>query len=145
MANMNTSKTISISSMGALAKKIANTEKNMDKLLAKAGCKDPSAVKRIPIVIPLEPGSKDDVLYLGLNEANFYFKRGVSVMMPEPLLRQAVRCGVIPQHYLDMIAMIEKQQAEAAAKAAEEAAAKAAEEAAAKEVAAKTKTTKAKE
>lgn len=143
MANMNTSKTISISSMGALAKKIANTEKNMDKLLAKAGCKDPSAVKRIPIVIPLEPGSKDDVLYLGLNEANFYFKRGVSVMMPEPLLRQAVRCKVIPQHYLDMIAMIEKQQAEAAAKAAaEEAAAK---EVAEKEAAAKTKTTKAKE
>lgn len=115
MANVNTSKTVNQTSYGVLAKKVENTGKNMDRLLALAGCKEPASVRRIPIVIPLEPGSKDDVLFLGLNGAKFYFKRGESVMMPEPLLKMAANCGAIPKHYLDMIALLEKQQAEAAA------------------------------
>ena len=119
----NTSTSVMNTAYGALAKKVKNTTENMDKLLMKMGCKNPADVKRVPMIIPEVPGSKDDVLFLGINGAKFYFKRGESVLMPEPLLRLAVDCKEIPKHYLDMLDLLNKQsEATAAAqKAAAEA------------------------
>lgn len=96
----NTTKTIN-SASGVLGQKCENTQKNMDKLLKKMGCK--GTVKKVKIVIPLIPGSKDDVLFLGVNGVKFYFQRGKTVEMPEPLLRFAVDCQQIPASYLDML------------------------------------------
>ena len=48
-------------------------------LLGGAGC------KKERVMLPLVPGSKDDVQYIGLNGVDFYFMRGRSVEMPEPL------------------------------------------------------------
>ena len=78
---MNTTKTIEHTS-SALAVKCEMTEKNMDKLLAQAGC---AGCKKEKVLLPLVPGSKDDVQYVGLNGVDFYFMRGRSVEMPAPL------------------------------------------------------------
>lgn len=119
----NTTSSINGNTSDAYKKQLENTTKNMDKLLEKMGCKDPASVARVPMIIPETPGSKDDTLFLGINGAKFYFKRGESVLMPEPLLRFAVDCGEIPKHYLDMLDLLNKQnEATAAAqKAAAEA------------------------
>lgn len=116
MANINTTKTVS-DTYSAQKNKVENTTKNMNKLLEKMGCKNPSKIKRVTLVIPLVPGSKDNVLFLGINGAKFYFKRGEAVNMPEPLLRFAVECGEIPKHYLDMLKLAEQNEAEAKAEA----------------------------
>ena len=78
---MNTTQTIERAS-SALAAKCEMTEKNMDKLLAQAGC---AGCKKERVLLPLVPGSKDDVQYVGLNGVDFYFLRGKSVLMPAPL------------------------------------------------------------
>ena len=77
----NTTKTIERAS-SALLGKCEATEKNMDKLLAQAGC---AGCKKEKVMLPLIPGSKDDVVFVGLNGASFYFLRGRSVEMAEPL------------------------------------------------------------
>lgn len=77
----NTTKTIERAS-SALAAKCEMTEKNMDKLMAQAGC---SGCKKERVMLPLVPGSKDDVQFVGLNGVSFYFMRGRSVEMPVPL------------------------------------------------------------
>lgn len=77
----NTTKTIERAS-SALLGKCEATEKNMDKLLAQAGC---AGCKKEKVTLPLIPGSKDDVVFVGLNGVSFYFMRGRSVEMPEPL------------------------------------------------------------
>lgn len=77
----NTTKTIERAS-GALLGKCKATEKNMDKLLAQAGC---AGCEKEKVTLPLIPGSKDDVVFVGLNGVSFYFMRGRSVEMPEPL------------------------------------------------------------
>ena len=78
---MNTTKTIERTS-SALAAKCEMTEKNMDKLLAQAGC---AGCKKERVLLSLVQGSKDDVQYVGLNGVDFYFMRGRSVEMPAPL------------------------------------------------------------
>ena len=78
---MNTTQTIERAS-SALAAKCEMTEKNMEKLLMQAGC---GGCKKEKVMLPLVPGSKDDVQYIGLNGVDFYFLRGRSVEMPEPL------------------------------------------------------------
>ena len=78
---MNTTKTIERAS-SALAAKCEATEKNMDKLMAQAGC---AGCKKEKVMLPLMPGSKDDVQYVGLNGVDFYFMRGRSMEMPAPL------------------------------------------------------------
>ena len=77
----NTTKTIERTS-SALAVKCEMTQKNMDKLMALAGC---AGCKKEKVMLPLMPGSKDDVQYVGLNGVDFYFMRGRSVEMPLPL------------------------------------------------------------
>ena len=78
----NTTKTIERAS-SALAGKCEATEKNMDKLLAQAGC---AGCKKEKVMLPLMPGSKDDVQYIGLNGVDFYFMRGRSVELAKPLI-----------------------------------------------------------
>ena len=63
----------------------------MDRLLEKAGC-DKDA-KKVRTRIPLNPFNKnDDVLYMGVNGVSFYFKRGETVMLAEPLVEQLENC-----------------------------------------------------
>ena len=78
----NTTQTIERAS-SALAGKCETTMKNMDKLLAQAGC---AGCKKERVTLPLVPGSRDDVVFVGLNGVSFYFMRGRSVEMPLPLM-----------------------------------------------------------
>lgn len=78
---MNTTQTIERAS-SALAAKCEMTRKNMDKLLAQAGC---AGCKKEKVYLPLTPGSKDDVQFVGLNGVDFYFMRGTTVEMGEPI------------------------------------------------------------
>ena len=80
---MNTTKTIERTS-SALAAKCEMTEKNMDRLMTQAGC---AGAKKERVLLPLVPGSKDVVQYVGLNGVDFYFMRGRSVEMPEPVAK----------------------------------------------------------
>ena len=79
--SINTSKTLQRVS-AVLAAKCADTEKNMQKLMRDAGC--PGA-KMVKVAIPAAPGSRDDVVFASLNGAAFYFLRGKTVQMPEPV------------------------------------------------------------
>ena len=63
-----------------LGKKCDATIKNMAKLKAQAGI--PEDAKMEKIMIPMYPGEKDDVAFVGLNGANFYIKKGESVSVP---------------------------------------------------------------
>ena len=77
----NTTKTIERAS-SALSGKCEETQKNMDKLLKQAGCPD---AEKVHVALPLIPGSRDDVVFVGLNGVSFYFMRGVSYDMAAPL------------------------------------------------------------
>ena len=57
-------------------------QKNMDALLAKAGC---AGAKKEKVFLPLAHGSRDDVQFVGLNGVSFYFMRGQTVEMAQPL------------------------------------------------------------
>ena len=92
--NTNTSKSVNKLSE-AMAESIAYTQKNMTKLLAKAGVKDAAKVEMIKTYIPMVPGSKDDVEFVGMNGMPFYFKRGESVELPKPLFDILHDCGKI--------------------------------------------------
>ena len=76
-----TTKTIERAS-SALASKCEATQKHMDKLLAQAGCPD---AEKVRVALPLVPGSRDDVVFVGLNGVSFYFMRGMSYDMAAPL------------------------------------------------------------
>ena len=52
------------------------------KLAAQAGCSGCTMEK---VTLPLAPGSSDDVVFVGLNGADFYFMRGRQVEMPAPI------------------------------------------------------------
>ena len=77
----NTTKTIERAS-SALHGKCEATKKNMNALLARAGC---AGAKKEKVTLPLIPGSRDDVVFVGLNGVSFYFLRGRSVEMAAPL------------------------------------------------------------
>ena len=77
----NTTRTIDKAS-SALGMKCEATQANMDKLTAQAGC---PGCRMEKVTLPLAPGSSDDVQYIGLNGADFYFMRGRNVEMPEPV------------------------------------------------------------
>jgi len=62
--------------------KCEETMRNMDQLLARAGC---SGAKKETVTLPLIPGSRDDVVFVGLNGVSFYFLRGRSLEMAAPL------------------------------------------------------------
>lgn len=76
----------------ALGKRCENTIKNMKKLCSEAGCAD---AKMIKTKIPNIPGLKDDVVYVGLNGVNFYFLRGATVDVPEPVLAIMEQTGIL--------------------------------------------------
>ncbi|MGN0774449.1 MAG: hypothetical protein ACI4MP_11755 [Candidatus Ventricola sp.] len=78
----NTTRTIDRAS-SALGAKCEATQKNLDKLTAQAGC---GGCPMERVTLPLAPGSSDDVVYVGLNGADFYFMRGRAVEMPAPLV-----------------------------------------------------------
>lgn len=81
MAIMNTTKSMKMAS-SVLREKCEATKTNMKRRMAAAGCKTYETVKTM---IPLIPGSGDDVVFVGLNGSKFYFMRGETVDMPEPL------------------------------------------------------------
>lgn len=78
---MNTTKTLERTST-VLGSKCEATQANMEKLMREAGC---AGAKLVDAVIPMAPGSKDDVIFVGLNGVGFYFKRAAKVKMPEPV------------------------------------------------------------
>ena len=84
MALTNTSSSIKKTST-VLGPKCEDTQKNMEKLLTDAGVKDAAKVKKIKTMIPMIPGSEDDVEFVGLNGIGFYFMRGKTIDIPEPL------------------------------------------------------------
>ena len=88
---INTSKTLERTST-ALGAKCGETEKNMDSLMAEAGC---TSFQRVTTSIPMIPGSRDDVVFVGLNGVRFYFMRGRTIQMPEPLLEILKNTGVV--------------------------------------------------
>lgn len=94
MALTNTSKSVNKLSE-AMMESIEYTQKNMTKLLAKAGVKDAAKVEKVKVYIPMIPGSKDDVEFVGLNGMPFYFKRGETVDMPKPIFDVLKNCGKI--------------------------------------------------
>lgn len=94
MALTNTSKSVNKLSE-AMVESIEYTQKNMTKLLAKAGVKDAAKVEKVKVYIPMIPGSKDDVEFVGLNGMPFYFKRGETVDMPKPIFDVLKNCGKI--------------------------------------------------
>ncbi len=90
MSNINTTKSMKKAST-QLEGKIEKTRESMDALLAQAGCK---GAKKVKTRIPLNPATpNDDVLFLGLNGVNFYFKRGETVELAEPLVELMENCG----------------------------------------------------
>lgn len=88
---MNTTKSVKRTS-NVLGEKTKKTQENMKKLMLSAGCKEYKTVKTM---IPMMPGSEDDVVFVGLNGVGFWFMRGHSVDVPEPLLRILHQCGVV--------------------------------------------------
>ena len=89
MDNINTTQSMKKAST-QLGGKIQKTKDGMDALLAQAGCRD---AKRVKTRIPLSPVTpNDDVLYLALNGVSFYFKRGETVMLAEPLIELMENC-----------------------------------------------------
>ena len=81
---MNTTQTIEKAS-NALESKCEATKKNMEKLMKQAGIEGGKMVK---VVLPLVPGSKDDVVFIGLNGVSFYFLRGSkTIEMPEAVAK----------------------------------------------------------
>lgn len=92
--NTNTSTSIKRTS-NVLGFECEKTKKNMTKLLTNAGVKEAAKVKSVKTIIPMIPGSEDDVEYVGLNGISFYFKRGESIDLPEPLYEILHNCGRI--------------------------------------------------
>jgi hypothetical protein len=86
----NTTKSIKISST-VLGEKCEKTQKELKALMTKAGCSAETKIEKI--TVPKMPGMKDDVLYVGLNGVDFYFKRGDTVQIPAPVAEIARNTG----------------------------------------------------
>jgi len=80
---MNTTQTIEKAS-SALEGKCEATKKNMAKLMKQAGLEGGAKVK---VHLPLIPGCRDDVQFVGVNGVGFYFRRGATVEMPEAAVK----------------------------------------------------------
>lgn len=80
---INTTKTMERTST-VLAEACEKTLEQMPRRMADAGCPQYETVK---VLIPSLPGSRDDVLFVGLNGVGFYFLRGQTVDLPVPLAR----------------------------------------------------------
>lgn len=82
--NTNTSTSIKKTS-NVLGFECEKTKNNITKLLTNAGVKDAAKVEKVKTMIPMIPGSEDDVEFVGLNGISFYFKRGEAIDLPKPL------------------------------------------------------------
>lgn len=89
--NTNTTKTIEKAST-VLESKCEETRKNMEKLMHSAGVAEYDTER---VMVPAMPGCKDDVVFVGLNGAGFYFKRGERAEMPTPIAEILRNCGEI--------------------------------------------------
>lgn len=78
---LNTTTTIKKAS-SVLADKCEATLKEMAQRMKKAGVEEYKSTK---VLIPRAMNSGDDVLFVALNGVRFYFKRGTTVSMPDPL------------------------------------------------------------
>ena len=91
MANMGTNTTTTMKKTSVvLAGKCAKTQASLRKLMSDAGCADGETLK---VNLPLAPGSKDDVVFAGLNGVSFYFQRGKTVEMPAAVAEILKNCG----------------------------------------------------
>lgn len=90
-SNLNTTSSMKKAS-SVLGKKCEETKANMKKLMANLGVKEYKTVK---MLIPAIPGSKDDVVTVGLNGVMFYFKRGESIDVPECVLEVLKNCKYV--------------------------------------------------
>ena len=90
--NTNTTKTVKRTST-VLGKKCSRTQTDMARLIERSGCAPDVAMEKV--TIPQSPGDKDDVVFVGLNGADFYFRRGVAVSMPQPVAKILRNSGVI--------------------------------------------------
>ncbi|MBP3655551.1 MAG: hypothetical protein J6K32_02530 [Clostridia bacterium] len=88
---LNTSKTLERTST-VLGRRCEETQKNMTRLMAEAGC---AGAPMATVMLPQIPGSRDDVIFAGLNGAKFYFLRGQKARMPLPVKQILVAAGVI--------------------------------------------------
>lgn len=73
-----------------LMPRVERTEKEMKKKMERAGCPEYKTVK---VMIPKDINENDDVLTIGYQGEMFYFLRGKSVNMPEPLMQLLVDTG----------------------------------------------------
>ena len=88
---INTTSSIAKASTVLLGK-CEKTKENMKQLMRDAGCE---TYKTVKTMIPLIPGSGDDVVFVGLNGVGFYFLRGKTVDAPEPLVEILTNCGQV--------------------------------------------------
>ena len=88
---LNTTKSINRAST-VLKDRCDKTEKDMKKLCAEAGFPEAKMVKT---KIPNIPGLKDDVVFVGINGTKFYFLRGATVNVPEPVLTVMEQAGIL--------------------------------------------------
>ena len=87
--NINTTATMKKTST-MLMGKCEKTQKNLRRMMAEAGCADGEVVK---VSLPLAPGSRDDVVFAGLNGVSFYFMRGKISEMPVAVMEILKSCG----------------------------------------------------
>ena len=80
--NKNTTKSLKRTS-SVLGKACEKTQKDLKTLMTRAGCD--AETKTEKVTIPMIPGSKDDVVFVGLNGVDFYFERGKQVNVPAPV------------------------------------------------------------
>jgi len=90
--NMNTTKTVKRTST-VLGKRCEQTLKNMARLIEKSGCLPDVPMEKV--TVPMNPGDRDDVVFVSLNGADFYFYRGVPVSMPSPVAKILRNAGMI--------------------------------------------------
>ena len=91
MENLNTTTTMKMAS-SVLKDKCEATKANIKKMMAKAGVE---TYKTVKVNISKFPGEGDDVQFVGLNGVNFYFMKGETLDMPEPLYNLLHDCGKI--------------------------------------------------
>ena len=89
MANINTTATMKKTS-AMLSGKCEKTQKNLRRMMADAGCAGGEVVKT---TLPMTLGSKDDVVFAGLNGVSFYFLRGKECQMPAAVAEILKSCG----------------------------------------------------
>lgn len=90
----NTTKTIGKTST-VLADRCEKTAKNMKVLIKKAGVKTEPVMEKV--YIPMIPGSKDDVVFVGINGVDFYFMRGQYHEVPKEVAEVLKNCGIVPE------------------------------------------------